>query len=95
LSILKILVFEYITGGGFNKHELPDSLAKEGSLMLNALLDNLRSHVGIEITVMLDWRFHAIAKDGVYAENLPGAGSVRVDCHSKNPVAGIRQRRCW
>ncbi|MDD5412439.1 MAG: hypothetical protein PHF31_13690, partial [Methylobacter sp.] len=72
---MKILVFEYITGGGFNKHELPDSLASEGSLMLDALLANLRSHAGIEVTVMLDWRLHDIARDGVYAENLSGAGS--------------------
>jgi predicted ATP-grasp superfamily ATP-dependent carboligase len=54
--IVKILVLEYITGGGFNKQELPDSLASEGSLMLNALLDNLARLNGIEITVMLDWR---------------------------------------
>ncbi|MFA6164561.1 MAG: ATP-grasp domain-containing protein [Methylobacter sp.] len=86
MSILKILVFEYITGGGFNKHELPDSLANEGSLMLNALLDNLRSHVGIEITVMLDWRLHAIARDGVYAENLPGAVAAPVNMKSINTV---------
>jgi predicted ATP-grasp superfamily ATP-dependent carboligase len=56
LSIVKILVFEYITGGGFNKQELPDSLAGEGSLMLNALLDNLIRLNPLEVTVMLDWR---------------------------------------
>lgn len=57
---MKILVFEYITGGGFNKQELPDSLASEGRLMLQALLDNLRSCAGnrieIAVTVMLDSR---------------------------------------
>lgn len=53
---MKILVFEYITGGGFNKQELPDSLAGEGSLMLNALLDNLTKLNSLEVTVMLDWR---------------------------------------
>jgi tyramine---L-glutamate ligase len=56
---MKILIFEYITGGGFNKQELPDSLANEGRLMLQALLDNLRScAAGDEITVivMLDSR---------------------------------------
>jgi predicted ATP-grasp superfamily ATP-dependent carboligase len=86
LSILKILVFEYITGGGFNKHELPDSLASEGSLMLNALLDNLCSQPGIEITVMLDCRLHDIARDGVYAENLPGAGSASFSTTGFNTV---------
>ena len=60
---MKILVFEYITGGGFNKQELPDSLANEGRLMLQALLDNLRSYAEngnescIELVVMLDNRF--------------------------------------
>ncbi|MFZ2403878.1 MAG: ATP-grasp domain-containing protein [Methylobacter sp.] len=49
-------MFEYITGGGFNKQALPDSLAGEGSLMLNALLDNLAGLNTLEIIVMLDWR---------------------------------------
>ena len=53
---MKILVFEYITGGGFNKQELPESLAGEGRLMLQALLDNLRSINGIDPLVMLDSR---------------------------------------
>ncbi len=57
---MKILVFEYITGGGFNKQELPDSLLREGSLMLEALLDNLRSCAehgnDIAVVVMLDSR---------------------------------------
>ncbi len=56
LNIVKILVFEYITGGGFNKQALPDSLADEGRLMFNALLDNLTQLNGLDITVMLDWR---------------------------------------
>ncbi|MFU8788633.1 MAG: ATP-grasp domain-containing protein [Methylobacter sp.] len=53
---MKILVFEYITGGGFNKQALPDSLAYEGRLMLNALLDNLSRLNALDITLMLDWR---------------------------------------
>ncbi len=65
LSIVKILVFEYITGGGFNKQELPDFLVGEGSLMLNALLDNLirLNNIRInnlEVTVMLDWRLNEL-----------------------------------
>ncbi|MDI1277403.1 ATP-grasp domain-containing protein [Methylobacter sp.] len=60
---MKILVFEYITGGGFNKQTLSDSLAEEGRLMRSALLDNLtqlnqtRSN-RLEITVMMDWRLN-------------------------------------
>jgi len=63
---VKILVFEYITGGGFNKQELPDSLVREGRLMRNALLDSLdrlnqtRSD-NLEVTVMLDWRLNDLA----------------------------------
>jgi predicted ATP-grasp superfamily ATP-dependent carboligase len=66
LIIVKILVFEYITGGGFNKQELSDSLAREGSLMRNALLDNLNRlnqtrPDSFEVTVMLDWRLSDLA----------------------------------
>lgn len=53
---MKILLFEYITGGGFNKQALPGSLASEGRLMLNALLDNLSRLNHLDITLMLDWR---------------------------------------
>lgn len=63
---MKILVFEYITGGGFNRQELPDSLAGEGSLMRNALLDNLMRINSLDITVMRDWRL----------EELPGVDNV-------------------
>ncbi len=57
---MKILVFEYITGGGFNRQELPGSLAGEGSLMLNALLDNLMRLNKLEITIMRDWRLEVL-----------------------------------
>ncbi len=61
LTIVKILVFEYITGGGFNKQALPSALAAEGGLMLNALLDDLirlnsTGLTGLDVTVMRDWR---------------------------------------
>jgi predicted ATP-grasp superfamily ATP-dependent carboligase len=53
---MKILIFEYITGGGFNKQELPDALKREGSLMLQALIDNFTSLPDIDLLVMLDHR---------------------------------------
>jgi tyramine---L-glutamate ligase len=53
---LKILVFEYITGGGFNSSELPDSLAKEGLLMLQALVDGLTRIALVDALIMLDYR---------------------------------------
>lgn len=53
---MKILVFEYITGGGFNKQELPESLLDEGCLMLAALLADLRALAAVSVVLMLDSR---------------------------------------
>jgi len=70
---MKILVFEYITGGGFNKQDLPDSLAREGRLMLHALLDSLRAYAKdkreseINVVVMVDSRVSGLINtDGFY-----------------------------
>ena len=61
---MKILVFEYITGGGFNKQNLPEALLAEGCLMLQALLDDLRRYAQLghelEVMVMLDQRVNAL-----------------------------------
>jgi tyramine---L-glutamate ligase len=61
---MKILVFEYITGGGFNKQNLPEALLAEGCLMLQALLDDLRRYVQLghelEVMVMLDERVNTL-----------------------------------
>jgi predicted ATP-grasp superfamily ATP-dependent carboligase len=70
LGIVKILILEYITGGGFNKRELPDSLAGEGRVMLNALLDNLtrlnQPRLNkLKVTVMLDWRVGLMPIPGI------------------------------
>lgn len=54
--IKRILVFEFITGGGYAQQALPSSLANEGRLMLNALLLNLAELADIQLTVLLDWR---------------------------------------
>ncbi|MBE0436237.1 MAG: ATP-grasp domain-containing protein [Methylomicrobium sp.] len=54
---MKILVFEYVTGGGFNRGRIPDTLAKEGLLMLKALLQDLSEITDIKLSVMLDIRF--------------------------------------
>lgn len=57
---MNILVFEYITGGGFNQQILPASLLREGQLMLNSLLDNLRELTEITTVVMLDQRAESL-----------------------------------
>ena len=56
MAKLKILVCEYITGGGFNTTALPDHLAQEGLLMLQGLLDNLNDLTDIHYQVLLDSR---------------------------------------
>jgi tyramine---L-glutamate ligase len=53
---MKILIFEYITGGGFNKQALPETLKREGKLMLEALLDNFTLLTDIDLLIMLDQR---------------------------------------
>ena len=53
---MKILVFEFITGGGFAQEELPEPLAKEGLLMLETLIGELAVLTSVELTVLLDFR---------------------------------------
>ena len=53
---MRILVFEFITGGGLNHKTLPQSLVQEGALMRLALLFDLDAISGIEIRVMHDQR---------------------------------------
>ncbi len=53
---IKILVFEFVTGGGMIQQELPESLAREGWLMLRALIEDLAMLPSMQITMLLDWR---------------------------------------
>ncbi len=55
----QLLIFEYITGGGYVKEALPKSLAKEGLLMLQALVQQLASEHTLQIMVLLDSRIKA------------------------------------
>ncbi len=53
---MKVLVFEYISGGGLAGQALPPSLEAEGSMMLQALVDELKSLQDIQLSVLLDTR---------------------------------------
>lgn len=53
---MRILVFEYITGGGMANASISASLLCEGDLMLNALLADLSAVSGVEIVTMRDRR---------------------------------------
>ncbi len=57
---MKIVVFEYICGGGIVNEELPEKLKREGQLMLQALLNDLSEVSGIEVQVILDHRINTI-----------------------------------
>jgi predicted ATP-grasp superfamily ATP-dependent carboligase len=54
--IIRLFIFEYISSGGFNRSLLPEALAKEGQLMLQAMLDNVAALPQITRTVLLDYR---------------------------------------
>ncbi len=54
---MKILLFEFVTGGGYSGQALPMSLAKEGTMMLQALVKELKLLSHVELVILLDWRF--------------------------------------
>ncbi len=53
---MKILVSEFITGGGLTAEPLPASLAQEGQMMLEAIVSDLMELNDIDVEVTLDER---------------------------------------
>jgi predicted ATP-grasp superfamily ATP-dependent carboligase len=53
---LRLLICEYVTGGGFLGRPLPASLAREGDMMLAALVKDVAAIGGIEIASVRDVR---------------------------------------
>jgi predicted ATP-grasp superfamily ATP-dependent carboligase len=89
---MKILAYEFITGGGLASAPLPASLAREGELMARALARDLADLPGLEVCVSRDLRLPPL--DG--APNLhpdpaeaPLAAYARMvrDCDAAWPVA--------
>ena len=58
-ALKKILVCEFITGGGLGGAPLPQSLANEGIMMRDALLRDISELAQYEVTVMQDVRLTA------------------------------------
>lgn len=58
---MRVLVFEYITGGGLAGLPIIASLAEEGDMMLRALLHDLDGIADIELMVLRDERLGALA----------------------------------
>jgi tyramine---L-glutamate ligase len=77
---LKIVVFEYSTGGGLNKSDLPESLAREGLLMLQSLIDDLAKIEMVEPLIMLDSRM--TGKLAAKPANIHIIGEEQ-DCHQE------------
>lgn len=53
---MKIFVYEHITSGALCEQNLPESLAKEGEMMLMAILNDLKTVSGIELIILRDAR---------------------------------------
>jgi predicted ATP-grasp superfamily ATP-dependent carboligase len=53
---VKIFVCEFVTGGGLYREPMPFSLAREGGLMLQALLEDLMVIPGVEVLTSRDQR---------------------------------------
>ena len=58
---MRIFVYEHITGGGLLDQALPVALAKEGDIMLHALLRDLGDISGVEVVVTRDPRLPALS----------------------------------
>ncbi|TFG25982.1 MAG: ATP-grasp domain-containing protein [Promethearchaeota archaeon] len=56
----RIFIFEYISGGGFNKMAIPLSLFSEGFGMLKVSIQDFKS-LGFEVKTILDYRISSLA----------------------------------
>ena len=76
---MKILVFEFITGGGLSGVTLPSGLAHEGDLMIHALIRDLM-HAGYrDLVTLRDKRLPAIKFP---VQSLPVSQSISEDCRA-------------
>lgn len=60
---MKILIFEYITGGGMADQALPSLLVGEGDMMRNAVVGDFRALPNVEVRALLDYRLSHLATD--------------------------------
>ena len=54
---IKVLIHEWVTGGGLAGSPLPDGWAAEGRTMRRALADDFQKVAGVEVVMTLDARF--------------------------------------
>jgi predicted ATP-grasp superfamily ATP-dependent carboligase len=63
-SSMRVLIHEWVTGGGLAGEPLPESWAREGHAMRRAVADDFRALEGVEVLTTLDIRFRAEDHDG-------------------------------
>src|SRR5262245_38871562 len=68
---MRILVHEFVSGGGLAGRDVPPSLATEGSAMLNALVTDLASIGSHQVVTTADRRFPVVTLPGVEVVTLP------------------------
>jgi predicted ATP-grasp superfamily ATP-dependent carboligase len=61
---LRLLICEYVTGGGFAGSPLPPGLAREGDMMLGALVKDVAALEGISIAAVRDSRLASMELAG-------------------------------
>lgn len=71
-AIKRLFVYEHVTGGGLVDQALPASLAREGNMMLEAMVDDLITIGGMEIVVTRDWRLDPLREPALTLRVGPG-----------------------
>ncbi|MHA2288989.1 MAG: ATP-grasp domain-containing protein, partial [Promethearchaeota archaeon] len=56
-----LFVFEFVSGGGYNKQDIPSSLFCEGFAMLRAIVEDFKK-LGFKITILLDGRINHLSR---------------------------------
>jgi predicted ATP-grasp superfamily ATP-dependent carboligase len=76
---MRILVYEFVTGGGFAGRDVPASLAREGAAMRIALISDLAAIGEHRIVTTADPRFPVAAPAGVEVVTLGRRSGARLD----------------
>jgi len=83
---VRVLVCEYVTGGGFAGRALPESLRHEGELMLRSLVRDLSDSGGLDLLVSRDARLPSPGLPGELVPVAAGAECWRVWAEA---IAGV------
>lgn len=76
---MRILAYEFFSGGGLAGRDAPASLAAEGAAMRDALVADLAAVPGLEVVTTADSRFPVDAPSGVEVVPMPENGAASLD----------------